>query len=250
MSDETPETIESSAAKEASPVKETLPIREVMPKLIKPQLIGLILETIKFAIAGILMTTFLSTQMGQKITAKVLPVLGFGNAAQTNLGLQLLVNEVKEEEFHDILKEIRKKIQFEMSSLFSKNQGVSPERRLELLTQLKGYAFSAIGVDLEDEVQKKLKELNQNLETNTIEALNYSQSSAAAQNNSEREKLFRELKILLMNRKYVNLLEKALPYWYQDETFVQLSLLAIIAMDQETPEVLHKMLSGPIIYQR
>lgn len=223
---------------------------ESTPKFFRNQILSLVFEIIKFSLAGILMTMFLSTQMGQRVTSKVLPVLGFGNSAQTNLGLQLLVQELNEEEFHDILKEVRKKVQFELLGLFSKNPSIGPERRLDLLTQLKGYAFSATGADLESEIQKKLKDLNQELETSTIEALNYAQSNAVAQNNTEREKLLRELKILLLNRKYVNLLEKTLPYWYQDGPFVQLSLLAIIAMDQETPEVLQKMLSAPIVYQR
>ncbi len=219
-------------------------------RLFKPQLISLFLEIVKFAIAGMVMTLFLSTQSGQKIATKALPILGFSNSAQVNLALRLLIEEVSEEEFHNILVEVKKKIHFETTSLFSKSSAISPEKRLELLTQLKGYAFSAIGVDLESEIQEKLKEHNQNLEVTTIEALNYMQSLAAAHKNPEREKILRELKILLMNRKYLNLLEKALPYWYQDEAFVLISLLAIIALDQETPELLKKMLSGPIVYQR
>jgi hypothetical protein len=192
----------------------------------------------------------LTTQTGQQVSSKILPNLGFGNAAQTNLGLQLLVNQMDEESFHQILKEIKKKIDYEIAVIFSTDSIIPPEKRLELLRQVKGYAFNSIGANLEDETKFKLKNRYLQLEVESLEAINYSLSLATAQGEKDRERIFKEMKILLMNRKYVELFEKSLPLWYTGREIVKVSLVSMVALDKETPEILDKILNNPVIYQR
>ena len=216
-------------------------------KIIFQKFIETIFEIFKFAAAGACVMVVLSTERGQQIASKAIPALGFGNSAQTNIGLGMLVGQISEEEFEQTILEVRRKIDFEISVIFSNDLITGPVKRLELLRQVKGYAFSNIGIDLSYEVNKKLKDKYAKLETSALEAIDYSLQMAISDDMKEKKLLLKEMKKLLLNRKYIELLEKSLPHWYEGHEMVRTSLVAMIAMDKEAPEVLDKIISRSIL---
>jgi hypothetical protein len=219
-------------------------------KLVFQQFVGFILDVFKFVLAGFCILMVMTTERGQQISSKILPAIGFGNAAQTNLALQMLVSEIPEEDFDDIIQQTRKKMEYEINQIFSLDAIVGFNRRSELIKQVKGYSFSANGVDLGHEAEIKIKEKKQLLEVEAVESIDYAISLAKSQSNSEKEKYLREIKILLMNRKYIELLDKTLPFWSQGQEMVRASLVAILELESEAPEILDKILSKPVINNR
>jgi hypothetical protein len=216
-------------------------------KLVYQQLVGFLLDVVKFTLAGFCILMVLTTERGQQVTSKILPAIGFGNAAQTSLALQMLVGQIPEEDFEDIVQQTRKKIEFEINQIFSTDSIVSPYRRLELLRQVKGYSYASNGVDLGHEANLKIKEKNQTLEVEAVESLDYAIGMAKSESNAEKERYLREVKILLMNRNYIEVLQKTISEWHSGREMVKASLLAIIYLEQETPDVLDKILSRPIV---
>jgi hypothetical protein len=212
-------------------------------KLVFQQVVGVGLEILKFTVAGICILVLLSSQKGQEIASKALPAIGFGNAAQTSLGLHMLVNQVSSEEFDEIISGVRKKIGFELGLIFSRDSLIPPLRRLELLRQVKGYTFADDVSDLSSEVEKQIITKNQQLEEEAVDALNFAISLANANNLKEKENFLREVKILLMNRKYIEVLKKALPKWGEGTEIVRIVMVCIIALDKEAPEVLEGIIN-------
>jgi hypothetical protein len=141
-------------------------------------------------------------------------------------------------------------MEYEINQIFSLDAIVGFNRRSELIKQVKGYSFSANGVDLGHEAEIKIKEKKQLLEVEAVESIDYAISLAKSQSNSEKEKYLREIKILLMNRKYIELLDKTLPFWSQGQEMVRASLVAILELESEAPEILDKILSKPVINNR
>jgi hypothetical protein len=216
-------------------------------KLVYQQLVGFLLDVVKFTLAGFCILMVLTTERGQQVTSKILPAIGFGNAAQTSLALQMLVGQIPEEDFEDIVQQTRKKMEFEINQIFSTDSIVSPYRRLELLRQVKGYSYASNGVDLGHEANLKIKEKNQTLEVEAVESLDYAIGMAKSESNAEKERYLREIKILLMNRNYIEVLQKTISEWHSGREMVKASLLAIIYLEQETPDVLDKILNSPMI---
>ncbi len=216
-------------------------------KLVFQQLVGFILDVFKFVIAGFCILMVMTTERGQQVTSKILPAIGFGNSAQTSLALQMLVGQLKEDEFEEIIQQTRKKMEFEINSVFSNDSVISPYRRLELLRQAKGYSFSSNGVDLGHEAELRIKEKVQRLEVESVESIDYAIGLSKSESNIEKERFLREVKILLMNRKYVELLEKTLPRWNSGREMVKASLIALYYLELETPDVLDEILGRPTI---
>lgn len=214
-------------------------------KFFYTQATGVFLDILKFTLAGICILVILSTEKGQQLTSKALPVLGFGNAAQTNLGLHMLVNQLKTEDFEDVLHEVQKKIDFEIAVLFSPETLNGPRKRLELLRQIKGYNFVSLGSDLFYETDKKLKTRMNSLEKTAGESLNYALTVARAQGNAERENFLEKIKKLYKDRKYVELLKISLPQWNSGSEIVNCSLVALITLDTEAPAFLDQVVNHP-----
>jgi len=219
-------------------------------KLVFQQFVGFFLDVLKFVIAGFCVLMVLTSERGQQVTSKILPAIGFGNAAQTSLALQMLVGQMPEEDFENIVQQTRKKMEYEINQIFSVDSIISFSRRAELLKQVKGYSFAGNGVDLGHEAEVKIKEKKQLLEVEAVEALDYSISISKSQSNLEKEKILREVKILLMNRKYIELLDKTLPRWDQGREMVKASVLGIIMLEEEAPEVLDNILQKPTVSAR
>jgi hypothetical protein len=219
-------------------------------KLVFQQFVGFLLDVLKFMLAGFCILMVLTTERGQQITSKILPAIGFGNSAQTSLALQMLVGQVSEEDFEDIVQQTRKKMEFEVNQFFSTDSILRASRRVEILRQVKGYSFAANGVDLGHEADVKIKEKRQILEVEAVEAIDYAIGMAKANSDSNQERFLREIKIFLMNRKYIELLELTLPKWNQGQEMVKASILAILALEEETPEILDKILNKPVVSTR
>ncbi len=219
-------------------------------KLVFQQFVGFFLDILKFVVAGFCVLMVLTTERGQQVTAKILPAIGFGNAAQTSLALQMLVGQMPEEDFENIVQQTRKKMEYVINQIFSLDSIITFSRRAELIKQVKGYSFAANGVDLGHEAEVKIKEKKQILEVEAIESIDYAISLAKSQSDNNKEKNLREIKILLMNRKYIELLEKTLPQWNNGQEMVRASLIGILELETEAPDILDKILSKPVISSR
>jgi hypothetical protein len=219
-------------------------------KLVYQQFVGFILDVVKFVLAGFCILVVLTTERGQQITSKILPAIGFGNSAQTSLALQMLVGQLKEDEFDEIIQQTRKKMEFEIYQVFSNDSIISATKRAELIRQIKGYSFASNGVDLGHEAELKIKEKRQILEVEAVESIDYAIGMAKSNSLPEKERVLREIKILLMNRKYIEVLEMTLPYWNQGQEIVKCAVVAILAIEEETPEVLDKIINKPLVSKR
>lgn len=219
-------------------------------KLVFQQFVGFFLEVFKFVIAGFCVLFVMTTERGQQVTSKILPAIGFGNSAQTSLALQMLVGQIKEDEFDEIVQQTRKKMEFEISHIFSNDSIITATKRAELLRQIKGYSFASNGVDLGHEADLKIKEKKQILEVEAVESIDYAIGMAKSNSLPDKERILREIKILLMNRKYIELLEMTLPYWSQGQEIVKCAVVAILAIEEESPEVLDKIISKPLVSKR
>jgi hypothetical protein len=215
-------------------------------KLAIQQLIGTGLDILKVSLAAVIIILVLSSQGGQKIISKTLPFIGFSHSAQTSLGLQMLMGQIPDEKFEELLGKVRKKIDFEVDSLYTTTLLPLPLDRLTLLKQLKAYQFSDFGLDLSDEVKTKLDSRKNTLANQVIESIDFSIGIRKSEGNENAEKILRQTKILIMNGKFVESLELALPYWGSEQAMTLSALLSIIEMEKLAPEILERVLSRPL----
>jgi len=175
------------------------------------------LETVKLFLAGLVVVFLLSRETGREIAVKTLPALGFGNAGQVNLGLKLMMGEASPEEFQVMVTDVKKRIDGEIDVAFSTSSFLPINRRMEIISQVKSYSFKAAGIDLSHEVDKKLQERLTQLHDNAVAKLGFEQSIAKGKQKTAEEETFREIKLLLQQKQYPQLLEKALPLWGTNE---------------------------------
>jgi len=175
------------------------------------------LETVKLLLAGLVVVFLLSRETGREIAVKTLPALGFGNAGQVNLGLKLMMGEASPEEFQVMVTDVKKRIDGEIDVAFSPSSFLPINRRMEIISQVKSYSFKAAGIDLSHEVDKKLQERLTQLHDNAVAKLGFEQSIAKGKQRTAEEETFREIKLLLQQKQYPQLLEKALPLWGTNE---------------------------------
>jgi hypothetical protein len=215
-------------------------------KLAIQQFVGTGLDIMKVTLAAVIIILVASFQSGQKVISKTLPFIGFSHSAQTSLGLQLLMGHVPDEKFEEVLVNVRKKIDFEVNSLFSLTPLPLPLDRLILIKQLSAYQFSDFGADLSDEIKTKMGARKNALSNQVIEALDFSIGLKKAEGNENAHKVLREVKILIMNGKYMEALELALPYWGSDQGMALSVLISIIEMEKVAPELVERVLSRPL----
>lgn len=216
-------------------------------KLALQQLVGTVLDVLKVSLAAVIIIFILQSRSGQNIISKTLPFIGFSNSAQTSLGLQMLMGQIPDEQFEQILGTVRKKIDFEITSLFSTSPLPQPLDRLILVKQLKAYEFSEFGSDLSDEIKTKIDSKKNALSNQVIEAIDFSIALKKSEGNETAEKILREIKILIMNGKFMKSLELSLPYWGSDKAMTLSALISIIEMEKVAPELVDRVINRPLI---
>lgn len=206
------------------------------------QFVGFGLDVLKFAIAGVLMVFLLSRETGREIAVKALPALGFGSSAQVNLGLKLLVGETSPEQFQSVVENVKKRIDAEIESIMSTSSTLTVNRRIELADQLLSYNFQEAGVDLSQDVRKKLESKLTTLHETAVSRLDYEMAQARGNQNSQLESKLREIKLLLIQKQYPALLEKSLPMWGKHESTTMAAIAGLMNLKLQDPVTLEDMI--------
>lgn len=185
--------------------------------LVIQQFIGFGLEIVKVGLVGVALVFLLSRETGREIVTKALPAIGFGSSAQVSLGLKLLVGEMSPDQFNGVLNDIRKRIESEIDVALSPSSMLSIMRRMEIINQTMSYSFQASGINLGEEAQKLLEKKLLSLHEIALSRLDFDISTAKGRQDSAKETSLREIKLLLAQRQFPQLLEKALPLWGTNE---------------------------------
>lgn len=188
-------------------------LKQNTKSMVIQQIIGTGLEFLKLAVAGALMIFLLSRETGREIAVKALPAIGFGSGAQVNLGLRLLMSESTPEDFQELIKNVRVRAFSELASAFSIEESLPLQKRIDLLSLALSYSYTGAGVDLSKEVRteydKKLAIINES----AIDTISYELARAEGANDEKEIAYLREVKILLIQKQYPQVLEKTLPFW-------------------------------------
>lgn len=211
-------------------------------KLVIQQFISFGLELLKLTVAGFVIVFLLTRESGREITAKALPAIGFGNAAQVNLGLKLLVGEMAPENFQSVVTDIRKRMDGELDAVYSTSGLFSIERRVELVNQILSYSFKGNGVDLAQEAKTKLDDRLMKLSESAVSRLEFDMALARGRKDTETESRLREIKLLLSQKQYPQLLEKVLPIWGSSEAVIMASVAGAISLKLQDPATLEELL--------
>lgn len=215
--------------------------------LIVSQVISLGFDFIKLAIAGVAIVFLLSRETGREIAVKALPAIGFGSGAQVNLGLKLLVNQTTPENFQSIMTDLRKRIDAEIDTALSAEGALPISRRLEIITHVLSYNFKGAGNDLAKEVDDKLKIKMKKLREIALARIEYDISLAKGKQDTTSENQLREIKLLLIQKQYPQLLEKVLPIWSNSQAISQAAVIGTISLKITDPTTLEEILySTPI----
>lgn len=209
--------------------------------LVIQQVIGVGLETLKMLVAGILIVFMLSRETGREIAVKAMPALGFGSAAQVNLGLKLLMGETSPEHFQELISDLRKRIDFEIESIFSTSPTLKIARRLELISQVQSYSFQGAGINLSVETKDKLEKSLMKISEAAVSRLQFDMSLARGRQDNETESRLREVKLLLDQKQYPQLIEKVLPLWGQSEAITMAGVAGIVALKMQDPKTLDEV---------
>lgn len=206
------------------------------------QFVGFGLDILKFVLAGVLMIFLLSRETGREIAVKALPALGFGSGAQVNLGLKLLIGETSPEQFQSVVSNVKKRIDAEIESVMSTSPTLTVNRRIELADQLLSYSFQEAGVDLSQDVKKKLESKLTSLHETAVSRLDYEMALARGNQNTQHESKLREIKLLLIQKQYPALLEKTLPIWGRNESTTMAAIVAVMNLKLQDPVTLEDMI--------
>jgi hypothetical protein len=211
-------------------------------KLVAQQFLSFGLELIKLSLAGFVIVFLLSRETGREIVVKTLPALGFGSGAQVNLGLKLLVGETAPEAFQAVVADVRKRIDAEIEMAFSFSGMLSINRRLEIINQIQSYSFQGAGVDLAEEVKKKMNSKLTKLHEIAASRIEFDMSFARNKQDKVAEDNLREMKLLLVQKQYPTLLEKTLPHWGSSEAITMAAIVGTISMKLTDPVTLEELL--------
>lgn len=210
--------------------------------LVVQQVVGVGLEILKITVAGILIVFMLSRETGREVAVKALPALGFGSAAQVNLGLKLLLGETSPEHFQELLSDLRKRIDSEVDSIFSTSPTLRINRRLELLSQVQSYSFQGAGINLSAETKDKLEKSLLKMHEAALSRIQFDMSLARGRKDTETETRLREIKLLLDQKQFPQLLEKALPLWGQSEAITMAGVAGLVALKIQDPNTLDEVM--------
>lgn len=210
--------------------------------LIFHQIIGFGLELFKFILAGVLVAFLLSRETGREIAVKALPALGFGNGAQVNLGLKLLVGETSPEDFQVVISDVRKRMDAEIETAFSSSSLLTLKRRLELIGQVQSYSYQGAGIHLSEEAKKKLQDKLAKYHENAVSRLEFDMSIARGKQDTDAENKLREVKLLLIQKQYPQLFEKSIPMWGAYESVNMAAITGAAALKIEDPKTLEELM--------
>lgn len=210
--------------------------------LVIQQVVGVGLEILKITVAGILIVFMLSRETGREVAVKALPALGFGSAAQVNLGLKLLLGETSPEHFQELISDLRKRVDSEITSIFSTSPTLKINRRLELLSQVQSYSFQGAGINLSLETKDKLEKSLMKMHEAALSRIQFDMSLARGRQDAETETRLREIKLLLDQKQFPQLLEKALPLWGQSEAITMAGVTGLVALKIQDPKTLDEVM--------
>jgi hypothetical protein len=222
-------------------------LKEESKKLVLQQILGTGLDVVKLSLAVVIIILILTSHTGQKVISNALPLIGFSNSAQTSLGLHMIMGQIPDEQFEKILENLKRKIGFEIDTLYGASPLPRPLERLALIKQLKAYDFSEFGSDLADDIKTKMDAKKNALNNQVIESLDFAIGIKKSEGNESAERLLRELKLLIMNGKFISALEISLPYWGSEKAITLAILLSIIEMEKESPELVENVLNRSLI---
>lgn len=211
---------------------------EKTPRSLKRQILGVGLEAGKFLLAMVTVVFLLTRESGRDIVNKALPAIGFGQGAQVNLGLKLLVGETSPEVFQGLVKDVQSRIRSEAETTFSFDSILPLRRRVEMLDHLQSYSFKGDGIDLAAETSALIRTKFKISETEAISRLEFSRELAKSKGNSKLEVLLRDIHSLLKQKQYPQLLEKALPLWDENEALNMATIVGTLALKLEDPGTL------------
>lgn len=210
--------------------------------LVIQQFIGFGLDIFKLAILTVGIVFLLSRETGREIAVKALPALGFGTAAQVNLGLRLLINETSPEQFQAIVKDVEKRIDAEIAMVFTPGSTLKLRRRMEILHHVQSYSFHLGSVNLAENTKKHLTEQQEKLQAETVSRLEFDMSLARGKDDKETEEQLREIKLLLAQNQYPQLLEKVLPLWGSSDALTMAGVAGAAALQIKDPGTLEDIL--------
>lgn len=210
--------------------------------LVIQQTIGFGFEVLKLTLAGAAIVFLLSRETGREIAAKALPALGFGSAAQVSLGLKLLVGETSPEQFQSLVVDTRRRIDAEIESVFSPSGSLTIYRRMELISQIQSYSFQNPGVDLATEAAAKLQKKSLAFNETAASRVEYEMSLARGRQDTATENSLREIKLLLIQKQYPQLIEKVIPLWGTSEAITLAAIAGTTALKLQDPGTLEEML--------
>lgn len=217
-------------------------LNKKMHVLFLGQLFGTFLEIVKFGCAAALVLFLISSQIGQKFTSSALTAVGFGSAAQTNLGLTLLQGEVEEPQFTEIIENTRKKIKADYHRAISIDNRLSLGERVNLISEVLDYNYRYKDINIQEETRQAVTQqilYSKNLVVSKIE---FDISIATNQGRSAEVNKLKELKVLFLNGKYPQIIEK---YKNQLETLESVKMATIVAtleMYLEDPKTLQQLI--------
>ncbi len=212
--------------------------------LVISQIISLSFDFIKLIIAGVAIVFLLSRETGREIAVKALPAIGFGNGAQVNLGLKLLVNQTTPENFQSIVNDLRKRIDSEIETALSAEGSLPISRRLEIIGHVLSYNFNGAGISLSKEIDEKLKIKMKKLRETALTRIEYDLSLAKGKQDTIKENQLRELKLLLTQKQYPQLLEKVLPIWSSSHAMAQAAIVGAVSLKITDPGTLEEILNS------
>ena len=210
--------------------------------LVIHQFISFGLEIVKLTLVGIAVVFLLSRETGREIITKALPAIGFGSSAQVSLGLRLLVGEMSPDQFNGVLVDIRKRIEAEIDVALSPSSMLPIMRRMEIINQTMSYSFQGAGINLAEEAQKVLEKRLLSLHETAISRLDFDISIARGSQDTVKESLLREIKLLLSQKQYPQLLEKALPLWGTNEAVNLAGIVGAANLKIKDPGTLEEIL--------
>lgn len=210
--------------------------------LVIHQFISFGLEIVKLAMVGVALVFFLSRETGREIVTKALPAIGFGSSAQVSLGLKLLVGEMAPDQFNGVIVDIRKRMEAEIDVALSPSSMLPIVRRMEIINQTMSYSFQGAGINLADEAQKMLEKRLMNLNETALTRLEFDISAARGRQDTLKESSLREIKLLLGQKQYPQLLNKALPLWGTNEAVNLAGIVGAANLKIKDPGTLEEIL--------
>ena len=207
------------------------------------QCFSFFLDIIKFGVACVFMFYLLSSNAGQKFTAKALTAIGFGAPAQTNFGLMLLQNEIEQPKFEDIISNVRNKIKYDYQRAFSIDNTLTMAERVNLIKDAMDYDFVYNTTNIKEETLASLRQQVIYSKANIIPKIEYDLAMAKNMGSEEDIKLLTELKVFFINKNYTQIVQKYQNSKSNLESVRLATIVATLELYIEDPETLRQLIA-------